>query len=114
LVVCSAATRAYDTAKLLSQWLNYDLKNIESYKSLYNPDIEILIDALTNLPKDKNNIILVNHNPAISYLVELLDRTPTYLALQPCAAVCLLFDVEDWEEINPKTGTVVWQKMQFN
>ena len=112
-ILTSSAVRAYATAKILAEQLDYQIDNINSNKNLYEAPIRDLFEAIAALPPDPNSVIIVNHNPTISFLVESLNKKKDYINLQPCGAVCFWFDVENWNEIGLHLGEISWSKLQY-
>jgi phosphohistidine phosphatase len=112
-ILTSSAVRAYTTAKILAEHLDYQVDNINSVEHLYEAPIRDLFEAIATLPDTSNNVIIVNHNPTISFLVESLNKKKDYINLQPCGAVCFWFDVENWNEIDLHSGEISWSKLQY-
>lgn len=112
-ILTSSAARAYTTAKILAEQLDYQVDSINSVENLYEAPIRNLLEAIETLPQNSNNVIIVNHNPTISFLVESLNKKKDYINLQPCGAVCFWFDVKNWNEIGLHSGEISWSKLQY-
>lgn len=106
LILSSPALRAKLTAKKISKKIKYD-KDIKYIDKLYMPDTETMLDILS-LQKNKNKkIFLVNHNPALTELANILideniENIPTL------GIVTIKFDIKNWKEIKDTKG-----KMDF-
>jgi phosphohistidine phosphatase len=108
-ILASAAIRAYSTAKILAQHIDYQVDKIESRAELYNRDAQTLIDVILDLPNEMDKIVFVNHNPAISELASWLNDEKQYLSLSPCHAVCLQLDINEWNKILSYSGKILWK-----
>ena len=98
LIATSPATRAYETARVLAHALNFPLANIKIERLLYEGDAAKIEDLFYDLPQNKNNLMIVGHNPSITnfanlFLPEPIDYLPT------SGIVCLQFDTDSWDEI---------------
>lgn len=102
LILSSPALRAKLTAKKISKKIKYD-KDIKYIDKLYMPDPETILDILSD-QKDKNKkIFLVNHNPALTELANMLtdeniDNIPTL------GIVAIKFDIKKWKDIKEAKG----------
>ncbi len=104
-IMCSHATRAIETAHLLSDGLNYPKSNIDINPNIYKSDEEGLLNEVLALPNTKNNVIIIGHNPALTqfannFLHPKIDFLPT------SAMVSISFETETWETIMSSTQKV--------
>jgi len=100
----SSATRTLSTAQLFADQVGFDKEKIESSKDLYNASVRILLQTVNNhFQEDSNNILLVGHNPYISYLVEVLTGT-SFEGLQT-SQVAILESDKAWCDWSEKTAT---------
>ncbi|MDY0194521.1 MAG: histidine phosphatase family protein [Sulfurovaceae bacterium] len=102
LILSSPALRAKLTAKKISKKIKYD-KDIKYIDKLYMPDLETILDILSD-QKDKNkSIFVVNHNPALTELANILadeyiDNIPTL------GIVAIKLDIKKWKDIKDHKG----------
>jgi phosphohistidine phosphatase len=108
LIITSTATRTYHTATLIAEQIGYDITAIQSRKSLYNPSENFVWDNLHSLPNACQSVVVISHNPAISYIVETLSKIKQQIIMQPCGAYCFQFEFENWQQISKQTGTILW------
>ncbi len=97
-ILSSSALRAIQTASLISNGINYDENKIEKRKSLYLTDEESIFDEICSVSNSVNSLMLVAHNPTLTYFVNFfvdpkLDNLPT------TGAVCIEFKTNSWENI---------------
>ena len=108
LILTSAANRAQNTAILLAEQLNYDV--IQEAEELYNCSLNILLDYIHKIDDGFENVILVNHNPNISYLAEYLTGEDLYGGLNPIGIASITFSLDQWGKVEQRTGKLLWHK----
>ena len=108
-VLSSSANRAYQTAVLASQGLNFPVKEITADETLYLVSEYRLVKALSELPATVNYCLLVGHNPGLTDMVNYfgvrLDNLPT------ASAVCFTFQADNWENISSYKAEFQWIKL---
>ena len=112
-VLCSPATRAAETWRLVHQSLSANLE--ASYlDAIYDfGSGTSLLDILREHGGDAQTLMLIGHNPSIEGLASLLSGTGDETALAslarkyPTAGLAAIeFDFEDWQEINAGSGNL--------
>ena len=104
LILCSPAKRTQATAKLICKQTNIDTKHIELTPSIYEASLSVLINLITDLPNQYNEIALIGHNPAITYFYNYL--TDDHLSNVPtCGALKIELDITQWNEIIQGMGS---------
>jgi len=98
LIISSHALRAIETARLLADGLGYQKSDILINTNIYNSDEEHMLNEVYALPNDKDNIMLIGHNPTFTqfanfFLAKKIDFLPT------SAVISISFDTERWEKI---------------
>jgi len=114
LILTSAANRAKTTAILLAEQLGYEAHNIQSAVEIYNCSLNTLMDYIHKIDSRCEKVILVNHNPSISYLVEYLTNENLYGGMNPIAVANIAFDVAKWSEVGQRTGKLLWHKELYH
>jgi phosphohistidine phosphatase len=105
MILSSPAVRAIETAKIMAHGLSLPLENIREEKKIYTADAEQLEDLFFDLPKSVNNLMLVGHNPTMTYFAntfieQKIDFMPT------SAIVGLEFDLDDWGDLRSSIPTL--------
>ena len=100
-IIASSAIRTLTTAELIAEQISFDKSQIEYSKELYNATVRIWLQKIQEIEEDVKNILLVGHNPHISYLVELLSGE-AFEGLGT-AQLALLETDKTWNEITEKT-----------
>lgn len=52
-------------------------------------------------------VVVVGHNPDMTYKADALSREPLQAAFPVAGAVVLLFDVNRWDEVTARSGTIL-------
>jgi phosphohistidine phosphatase len=113
MMLSSTAQRARATAELLAEQLKYELDHIGFHEDLYNASVRTLLNIVNEGKSNWNKMILVGHNPAISYLSEYLTGGDTG-NMVPAAFVHLQFELDDWAQVSAQTGVCISYKTPEN
>ena len=113
-VLCSPATRAAETWRLVQPSLNPP-PQVETIETLYDfGGGNALLSAIRSHGGDANSLMLVGHNPAMEGLADMLsgsgdpDALASLARKYPTAALAVIdFDIDNWEDIEPSIGTLV-------
>jgi len=105
LVVASHATRALETAKLISRAIGYPSDNIRIERMIYHADADQIFDQFYDIPDGVDSIMIVGHNPTFTnfanlFLSEKVDWLPT------SGLVCINFDTDDWLKLPEASSSV--------
>jgi phosphohistidine phosphatase len=99
LIVSSHAVRAYETARIIANALQYPTDRIMISKNLYFGDPESFFDIFYDLSDEINSLMLVGHNPGFTtfanyFLDKRIDNLPT------SGIVSISFEMNNWENIH--------------
>jgi phosphohistidine phosphatase len=97
LVLASSAPRALATAECVAAACNYDGR-IRAERSLYLAPEQLCLKTLRALPAQVSSVLFVGHNPGLSALARALSGRAHELA--PAEYTRLVFDLEDWSELD--------------
>lgn len=104
-IIASAALRTLTTAQLVAEQISYDKNLIEVSEDLYNATVRIWLQKIQEIDENTKNVLLIGHNPYISYLVELLSGEA--LEGLGTAHLALLETDRAWGEISEKTAKLL-------
>lgn len=104
-MIISSATRTLSTAELVAEQIKFDKNLIEAHKELYNATVRVWLQKIQEIDENTKNLMLVGHNPHISYLVELLSGE-AFDGLGT-AHLALLETDEKWQSIGEKTAKLL-------
>ncbi|WPP50252.1 SixA phosphatase family protein [Catalinimonas niigatensis] len=102
----SNAQRARATAELMAEQLKYEIHKIEFSEDLYNASVRTLLRIINEAKDDWHTLIIIAHNPAVSYLAEYLSREAIG-NIVPGGVVNLTFEIEGWKEVSEGTGKLL-------
>lgn len=109
LVLSSSATRAYQTARMAAENMNYPEEEIQADQDLYFATANGILNVVSKLPNEINSCLFVGHNPGITDLINdlgvMLDNLPT------ASAICFEFQVDKWGDITPERANFKWIKL---
>ncbi len=103
LIYSSPAERAITTARFFALAMDYDSKDISQQKVIYEHGANAILRMMGKTPDNNNLVMVVGHNPDITYLANYLcdgslDSLPT------CSVACIDFDFDKWDMIAEKPG----------
>ena len=99
LMISSSAVRAFETAKIIAEELNYNEDKIKLESNIYYQGTDYLMELLYGLPNDVNSVMLFGHNPTFSHFAnKFLDKKIS--DLPTTGTVSISFETEKWEEIH--------------
>lgn len=100
-VVCSSAVRTVGTAITVSVAAELDQSMIEFEDSIYEAEVQSLIDVLCRTPKQVQRLLFVGHNPGLETLAKKLvgnvPRSTTGEMMAPATLVHIVIDGE-WSQ----------------
>ncbi len=104
----SSAVRTLETANIIASNLGFAIENIHQDKYLYIATTKDLVTYIQNIDYKHHTIIIVGHNPYISYLTEKLSGV-NLGSVSPCSTTCITYEnVGSWGEIALLLGKLAW------
>jgi phosphohistidine phosphatase len=96
LIVSSPATRAWRTAKIIADSINYPREFLQRDDRLYLASVDAIIDVIEDQDSGFNHIMVVGHNPGMTEFANFL--IPDITSNMPtCAIVSVSMGTENWE-----------------
>jgi phosphohistidine phosphatase len=102
LIVSSNAIRAFTTAQLVAERIGYDISRILINDDVYEASTRILLGIINQLKNDLSIVMMVGHNPAISYLAEYVSNAEIG-DFSPASVACFDLLVDDWAAVSANT-----------
>ncbi len=106
IIISSPATRAFTTARLMAEQINYEDTRIHLNDEIYNASIRTLLQVINQLKDQWQKVMIIGHNPSVSYLVEYLTGDEVG-DMSTCGVAHMKFKVKLWSDIGEKTGSLV-------
>ncbi len=102
IIVSSDATRAMETAKILSEALNIEEPpTLEA--NLYESGVKEYLKVIQETSEDYDSIMLVGHNPIITDTALALTGEKIYKWMKTSTVAILDCSVESWSELSPRS-----------
>jgi phosphohistidine phosphatase len=96
-IISSSADRAVATANLVAERIRFNTDSIVVVDDLYNGSMGTYINVLGNCDNHQH-LLLVGHNPTISYLAEYLTQSASG-DMGPGDLLVLSLDIQRWNEL---------------
>lgn len=106
-IVSSSASRAEQTAHVLTEGLKLNNPTIIVEDVLYEASPGQLLHYINDFEAGFAEVMVVGHNPSISYLAEYLTKADIG-NMAPGSAACIQFECDGWKSIAENTGELVW------
>lgn len=106
IIVSSPAERALTTASLIAEQMNYENSKIHQNEEVYEASVRTLLQVVNKFKDDWQRVLLVCHNPSITYLAEYLTREPIG-DITTCGIVQIEFDMQSWNQISEGDGNFI-------
>lgn len=103
LIISSPARRAFKTAKIFSEILDYPINDIIQNQSIYEATTRDLMAIINDIDDKANTVLMFGHNPGFTVLSNLL--TNKYIDNMPTSSVAgIEFDINSWKEVDVGIG----------
>lgn len=106
-VYSSPANRALTTAQLVCEQVGFEYERIIQEPDMYETSVRKLMLLINGLDEQQHTVMLVGHNPHLSYLIEILTREEVG-ALPTCGVAAITFEAQTWSAISGATGKLAW------
>lgn len=108
LIVSSTANRARDTAKIMAEQLGIAADEVVQDERLFDGGPRAYMAAVNNLPDTAQTVMMVGHNPDVSYFSEYLTHESVG-SMSKGAVIAITFDNIPWAEVSGRTGKILFQ-----
>lgn len=104
LIISSTAVRAFTTAKVFAETLNYK-KEIFDTEELYDADEEEILDAVKDITDENNTVLLFGHNPGLTDFVNSISGQ-SIVNVPTCGIAGIELNIDSWKEAEFGKGTL--------
>ena len=105
LLVTSSAIRAEQTIQLVAEGLGLENPSIVVEDALYEASVRQLLDYVNKLEDNFHHVLIVGHNPAMSYLAEYLTKSDIG-DMSPGSIAIIRFDLASWKLVSENLGVL--------
>jgi phosphohistidine phosphatase len=106
LIVSSSAARAEQTATLCAEGMKLEHPRILVEDVLYEASVRQFLDYVNNIEDAYHHVLIVGHNPVISYLAEYLTKADIGDMVSGSVAI-IKFELKSWKEVSEASGHLV-------
>ncbi|MEO1054211.1 MAG: histidine phosphatase family protein [Bacteroidota bacterium] len=106
IIISSQAKRAKTTSKIIAEQIRYNPDKIHFNEEIYNASIRTLLQVVNQMKDEWNSVILVGHNPAITYLAEYLTNEEIG-DMSTCGFVVIEFPFDEWQLVSEGNGNFI-------
>ncbi|MEJ2004279.1 MAG: histidine phosphatase family protein [Cyclobacteriaceae bacterium] len=103
MIIASPAERALTTASLIAEQVGYDPARIHINEEIYEASVRSLLQAVNNFKDTWDTVLVVGHNPSLSYLTEYISDAEVG-SIATCGLIHITFDSDSWGEVSQGTG----------
>lgn len=101
-IYCSPSNRTRQTCGILIKELNYSLP-VEFVDGIYEASVKTLFDLVTSADDSYSSVLIIGHNPGISYLFDYLTNND-HTGMSPGEIMHVVFENLSWSEVSKGTG----------
>ena len=106
LIIASSAIRAQFTAQIIAEQIKYPYEEIHEDPDVYEASVRILLRLINDLDVNCQSVLIVGHNPSVSYLAELLTGEAIG-TMETGSFVEIHFPMDSWKEVSQNTGKLI-------
>lgn len=107
VIVSSDAERAFTTAKIIADKLNYPPEKIVNSHNLYLADVNELMEYIAGLDNSYDSAMLVGHNPGVTLLLNYLTGSEID-NMATCSTACIDLKIDSWPDVKEKSGKLMF------
>ena len=104
LILSSTAARALQTATILTEYIDYDLKKLKLTRDLYTFDWKEQLQVLKNMDNKINTCMIVSHNHGLTDLAGMVG-SESFGNIPTTGVVMIEFEASDWSAIDKGVTT---------
>lgn len=105
-IISSPANRALSTARNIARELGIDEAEIVTDEKLYFSGAEGMQSVLKRVDDHYRKVMMVGHNPTMTFLMERLGNTNVF-NMPTCAIAIIGFDMASWADLDSTDGMLL-------
>ncbi len=105
LFLASSSLRTTQTSEEIAIQIKFEINKISFKERLYEPSVRELLAEINQISSGEK-VLMVTHNPSVTYLAEYLSGDPIG-NMAPGSCVEVDFAVENWAEISEGSGQII-------
>ncbi len=109
LIITSAASRALETAQIMSKKLGYPFEDLVTHPGLYSSSYIDLLKVISEIPDTFMSVMIVGHNPTLFDLMHNVSESREDGFAK--AAACLIeLNIDNWSDISKQKGKLIFME----
>ncbi len=96
IMIASDAERARITALLIAEQLKFERHKILLEEDVYKASVRSLLELINNQKEAYEQVMIIGHNPVVTYLAEYLTRKEIG-SMAPCSVARLSCESDNWK-----------------
>jgi phosphohistidine phosphatase len=105
LIISSPAKRAFSTALIFAEKLDYNLNSVKTDDRIYEVGMRELMTLVREIDDRNKTVMIFGHNPGLTSFTNLLGDK--FIPGMPtCSIVGLEFDVTKWAQVERHSGKI--------
>jgi len=106
MIITSCANRAKSTSGIIADALQIDHDQVIEEQDLYEASPRTFLSIINNLETEQQAILMVAHNPTISYLAEYLSKAEIG-DMQTGGIALIEFNLSSWSQVDEGNGELI-------
>ena len=106
-VYASPSRRTTTTAQLMAEQLGFPFDRVVFEEGIYEGSVRNLMQVINGLAETHACVMLIGHNPHVSYLAEYLTHREIG-TLPTGGVVAVTFSDQTWAALSSNTGQLAW------
>lgn len=107
VIITSTAERTQRTAGLLAENMGLAASAILPDEDLYNASPRTLLQVISRISDQYDKVMLVGHNPGVSYLAEWLTGSRDINSMATCSLAHVELNLTHWAATEQNCGTLL-------
>lgn len=105
IIITSPAVRAKTTASLIAEQIRYDTNKVHENPGIYEASTRTLFKVVNQLKDEWDSVLIVGHNPSVSYLSEYLTKAEVG-NMTTCGVTKIELETGSWKEVSEGSGSL--------
>jgi phosphohistidine phosphatase len=106
VIICSRAARAKQSAIFAAEAMNYNTERIHQNEDLYQASTRIFLQIVHQLKDEWDNVLIIAHNPSITYIAEYLSAAEIG-NMKEADVIVIEFNSANWAAISQASGNLL-------
>lgn len=106
VIICSKAVRAKQSALFAAEAINYNSERIHQNDDLYQASTRIFLQIIHQLKDEWENVLIIAHNPTITYIAEYLSAADIGEMKEADIAIIQMNSLS-WAEVGQANGNLL-------